>query len=87
MTARPLDHNDETIVFAEATEARHRNFLAEFEEKVWPMYADYGYPKPTAILLWMLHRLDCGQDRIIELLEQEARSATDDWQEGADDEC
>lgn len=68
--SRPLDHNDELITMSERTEALHRNYLAEFEEKVWPIYQRWGYTKDTAMLAWMLMRVTDRQDDMIELLKE-----------------
>ena len=65
---RTLDHVEELIPLAEATEIAHRNFLAEFEEKVWPIFQHYGYSKEAAVNHWMqckvLERLDCVIDAL-----------------------
>ena len=59
---RSLEHAEELIPLEEATEIAHRNFLAEFEEKVWPIFTHYGYSKEAALNHWMqckvLERLD-----------------------------
>jgi hypothetical protein len=49
-----MSHAREFITMSETNEASHRNFLAEFEEKAWPIYQRYGYSRDTALLMWNL---------------------------------
>lgn len=39
----------------EDAEISHIQFLAEFEEEVWPIYERHGYTKDTALLSYQLN--------------------------------
>lgn len=65
------------IPMAEATEIAHRNYLSEFNEKVLPIYAHYGFSKDTALLAWMLCKIENRLDDVVDAIRDDA---TDDWQ-------
>ena len=71
---RPMNHNDEQIVWAEQTEIELNNFLNEFEATVWPLFEKRGYTRGDALSYWLMsfqaNRL---QDIISEL------RGTDHW--------
>lgn len=61
-----MEHAEEFIPMAETDEASYRNYLCEFEEKVWPIFERYGYTKDTALLMWTLEKIRMGIQAIQE---------------------
>ena len=57
---------DEFIEMHERTEIYYRTYLSEFDEKVWPIFKHYGYPKSTALMMWSLDKLRCSVESIEE---------------------
>jgi hypothetical protein len=51
------ERTKEFIPMAEATEIAHRNYLSEFNEKVWPIYQRYGFSRDAALLSWNLDKM------------------------------
>lgn len=61
-----LSHNDELIDLNEAIEIEHINYLKEFQQKVYPLYAKYvGFGE--AMILW---KLNCIHNAIRELIDE-----------------
>lgn len=60
---------EEYIEFTEVVEVSHRDYLSEFDEKVWPVLKERGYTKDTALLYWMLNRIDVAVQAMRESLE------------------
>lgn len=66
-----MEHAQELIPFAERTEIMHRNYLAEFREKVWPMYQRYGFSLDAAMTIWMLNKLMNNIEELIDLMRED----------------
>jgi len=45
------------IEWSEDTEVSWIEVLAEFDEKVWPVFERAGYTKDTALILWSIVQL------------------------------
>lgn len=63
------------IDHSEDVEINWRQYLAEFDEMVWPMFKRYGFTKDTAFLAWMLNRVRLE----VENLPDQLRDDEEDW--------
>jgi hypothetical protein len=54
--SEPLRHNEELIDMGEDVEINHRNYLTEWDEKVWPIFKNRGISKEGALTYWMLNK-------------------------------
>jgi len=57
--------------FSEEAEASWREYLAHFVEHVYPMFAQHGFSRDTALMAW----------EITKMANAFAESERDDWQE------
>lgn len=75
------DGSDDIVRLTAQTEFRWRNFLSDFNEKVWPLFREYGFSKDAALAAWMMAKLN---DNIVDL-----QDLIDDlkpyWDKGTED--
>ncbi len=67
---KALQHSKEMIQVDESDEIALRNYLSEFNEKVWPIYQRYGFPKHAALIDHSLDQMRGRLERIVTLLEE-----------------
>lgn len=51
------EKRDPEFGFTEECEQAWRTYLAHFEEHVWPMFAEMGFSRDTALTTWFVNRL------------------------------
>jgi len=61
---QPSERED-AIDFAEVDEEDWRQYLAEFREKVWPMFEEQGFTFPQAYAVWRQEQVIT---RLVELI-------------------
>jgi hypothetical protein len=60
---------EEVVEFTEDVEVSHREYLAEFKEKVWPVFEPYGFTFPEAYNYWALNKLHNAVDKLCSVLD------------------
>lgn len=51
--------NDEDLLeFSENAERNWRQYLTEFRDSVYPVFAPHGFTLPEAFLAWMMNKLN-----------------------------
>lgn len=58
------DEYEDIIEFAEDCERSHRDYLAEFKEKVYPIFEPYGFTFADAYNQWTLNKIHTVLDEI-----------------------
>lgn len=70
---------EDIIELNETVEINHRQYLLEFDEKVWPIFEQRGYSKDTALLFWLLNRMENKLDTLIKVATDNAEDERDGW--------
>ena len=53
----PDIEDDDAITFTEEHEISWRNYLTEFQEKVYPVFKSFGFTLPEAFAAWDANRI------------------------------
>jgi hypothetical protein len=44
------------------------NYLGDFEKEVWPTFQRMGYTKDTALIVWLINKVNNNIDNVIEAI-------------------
>lgn len=61
----PMLDREEFITWSEDCEISHRQFLAEFNEKVWPALKEYGFSRDALLTYWTLNSVNVSIETLI----------------------
>jgi hypothetical protein len=70
---------EDVIEFTENCERSHRDYLREFQEKIYPIFRSHGFSFAEAYNQWTLNKIHCALDTALDRLDAIDRHIAGDY--------